>query len=254
MLGRLRRYLQRRFRPIREFDAAPGYDLLASSYDDDLRNNGLLAMDEQVFCALLERASPEGKIVVDVGCGTGRHWKTLRAHRPAQLVGYDVSPAMLSRLREKYPDATVRIATDHRLPELPDESCDLLVSTLAFGYLPDQDAVLTEWSRALKPTGEIVLTDVHPVVAARGYSVFPHRGSLISVRDYPHPLGALTASAAHQGFDLLHLEERNIEDWLRPLYEAENALELFLRYRGSPLLYGMHLRKGPRTSAHHASR
>ena len=80
-----------------------------------------------MFRALLERASPEGKIVVDVGCGTGRHWKTLRAHRPAAALGYDVVPGdaepLLARSIPTRLSAIARpIIALHT--ELPDESCD----------------------------------------------------------------------------------------------------------------------------------
>jgi SAM-dependent methyltransferase len=111
-----------------ELDAPRAYDLWASSYDNE-PNNVLLVIDDDIFGVLLRHGSLKHKIVVDVGCGTGRHWKMLLAGEPAQLIGYDASTAMLDRLRDKHPDASVRLTTDHRLPAMADKMTNDLMDS-----------------------------------------------------------------------------------------------------------------------------
>src|SRR4051812_25648116 len=99
--GRLARAL-RRLVPTGRRDAASAYDLWAATYDAE-GDNLLVLLDEGLFEGLLRRVEVRGKRVVDVGCGTGRHWAKIAAGGPAELVGYDVSPGMLARLRRKHP-------------------------------------------------------------------------------------------------------------------------------------------------------
>ncbi|MFI5131281.1 MAG: hypothetical protein ACHQFX_14865, partial [Chitinophagales bacterium] len=55
---------------------ATAYDLWASSYDEQ-NDNPLVYLDEMVFTEMLAECRVEGKAVVDVGCGTGRHWSKI---------------------------------------------------------------------------------------------------------------------------------------------------------------------------------
>src|SRR5438270_4798034 len=55
---------------------ASAYDLWSATYDDE-GDNLLVLLDEELFAGLLARIDVRGKRVVDVGCGTGRHWGKL---------------------------------------------------------------------------------------------------------------------------------------------------------------------------------
>ena len=62
------------------------------------------------------------------------------ARPPARLAGYDVSLGMLDRLRKKYPRAETHLLTGATLTGLPDDSCDLVLSTLTVAHLNDTTA------------------------------------------------------------------------------------------------------------------
>ena len=132
---------------------ASAYDLWSATYDDE-GDNLLVLLDEELFAGLLARIEVSGKRVVDVGCGTGRHWGKLLARAPAQLVGYDVSPGMLARLRSKNPGATVHLASAEALVHTAAGTCDLLISTLALSHVADADAAIREWARVLRDGGD----------------------------------------------------------------------------------------------------
>jgi tRNA G46 methylase TrmB len=57
----------------RETAPEAAYDIWASTYDEQ-SDNPLIYLDEAVFGNLLDRANLAGKIIVDIGCGTGKHW------------------------------------------------------------------------------------------------------------------------------------------------------------------------------------
>jgi len=121
--------------------AAQAYDLWSATYDAE-PDNLLVLLDEELFEGLLRRVEVRGRRVIDVGCGTGRHWTKILAHGPLELVGYDVSPGMLARLRRKHPGAAVHLASAEALSHSAAQSCDLLVSTLALSHVPSADPVL----------------------------------------------------------------------------------------------------------------
>ena len=226
-------------------NASDAYDLWAELYDDQ-PHNILIAMDDALFADLVATSSLKQKRIVDVGCGTGRHWDALFAGEPYDLIGYDTSVRMLDRLRRKHLRATLRLTTDHRLPGLRDQSCDLVITTLTFGYLPDHRAAMAEWARVLDDQGEIILTDLHPSAAAKGNRSFHHRGMQVAIRHYVHPLASVLAAADDLGFEVLRFEERCVDDLLKPLFEAQHALPLFQRVYGHPMTYGLRLRKRAR--------
>src|SRR5687767_11764545 len=84
--------------------AATAYDLWSADYDHQ-PGNLVLDLDEFIFIELLKETSLTGKIVVDIGCGTGRHWSKITSQKPEKTIGYDISKKMLERLKEKFPNA-----------------------------------------------------------------------------------------------------------------------------------------------------
>ncbi|MGA7122095.1 MAG: class I SAM-dependent methyltransferase [Polyangiaceae bacterium] len=222
-------------------DPSSGYDLWSSTYDSD-NGNLLIDLDELMFAGLLKRLPLHGKLVADVGCGTGRHWKKILAEEPAELTGHDASKGMLRRLRRKYPDATVHHARAESLVHA-DASCDVVVSTLALSHVAVAEDALTEWCRILRPGGDILLTDFHPGAAATCECSFRHRGQVRRVKSYVHSIPSLRSAAAQNRLELLHFEETLVDDSMQRYYERQNMLPVFARMKGVPLLYGMHLRK-----------
>jgi ubiquinone/menaquinone biosynthesis C-methylase UbiE len=223
-------------------EAASAYDLWSATYDEE-PDNLLVLLDEGLFEGLLRRVEVRGKRVVDVGCGTGRHWSKILAHGPSELVGYDLSAGMIARLRRKHPGATVHRASAEALSHTAPGSCDLLVSTLALSHVPSAGAALHEWARVLREGGDVLLTDFHPAAAAVAETTFVHSGRLITVEKYVRPLPTLEAALAVSGFEVLVREERVIDESVRHHYERADKGAVFERMRGTPLLYGMHLRK-----------
>src|SRR5581483_3352645 len=92
------------FRKRKSLYVKDAYHLWASTYDHQ-PDNLVLKMENEVFTTLLSKITLENKIVLDIGCGTGRHWNVLLEMHPSQLTGIDVSEEMLTQLKNKFPDA-----------------------------------------------------------------------------------------------------------------------------------------------------
>src|ERR1700744_6050514 len=137
LINKLRQYLTPSRR--KESEPATAYDIWALSYDHQ-PDNLMLALDEELCGSLLAQVQLSGKVIADIGCGTGRHWQKIFDRQPSRLGGSDVSGGMLEILRKKFPPAETHQLKDHRLPELENASCDLLLSTLTMAHIPDPEA------------------------------------------------------------------------------------------------------------------
>jgi ubiquinone/menaquinone biosynthesis C-methylase UbiE len=104
--------------------------------------------------------------LLDVGCGTGLlSARIVRALPGCGVVGCDFSRGMLERAAARRRGARWVRGDALRLP-FADASFDVLVSTEAFHWFPDQPAALTEFRRVLEPGGRLLVSLINPPVAA----------------------------------------------------------------------------------------
>jgi SAM-dependent methyltransferase len=200
------------------------YRLWSETYDAQ-PGNVVLALEQEIFSELLAGAPVAGSTVVDIGCGTGRHWAQLLAGRPRALHGVDSSPDMLERLRKRYPDAPLHGRFgDRTLGEFAGGSVDLVVSTLMLGHVRDAEAELREWDRLLAARGEVILTDFHPEALRRGAKrTFPHQGATFEVESHMHGVEALRSLFRALRLEIVAFRER--------------------AYDGAPVVLGFRLRR-----------
>jgi len=116
-----------------------------------------------------------GESMLDVGCGTGT--LSLEAYEIAgptgRVVGVDPAPRQVDRARAKARrrglPVDFQLGVIEQLP-FPDESFDVVTSTLMMHHLPDdlKRRGLAETARVLKPGGRLVIADAnHPMHAGQ---------------------------------------------------------------------------------------
>ncbi len=139
-----------------------GYGEWAPSYDQT--SSPPILAEEPVVHSLLAKY-PLGT-ALDAACGTGRHSAYLASlgHR---VIGIDATPEMLEVAKSKVPAAQFKVGDLTSLP-LPDNSIDLAVCSLALTHCPDLSPPIAELSRALKPGGAAIISDVHPFLVMLG--------------------------------------------------------------------------------------
>ena len=136
----------------------------AASYD------GADVLQTEVRDRLLDRlqwVQLQPRRILDLGAGTGRALPALAARFPeAELVGLDITPAML-RVAASQPGSSASngpllvCADAARLP-FPDQSMDLVFSSLAIHWSPALDNVLAEVRRVLRHPGLFTFTTPGP--------------------------------------------------------------------------------------------
>lgn len=240
---KLQQYFSRHFFRSKDTEPEMAYNLWAPSYDSQ-PDNLMLALDEEVFSGLLNHINIKNKIIADVGCGTGRHWGKILDNEPKKLFGFDVSEEMLKILKQKYPLAETHLIINNKLQQLKNESCDCIISTLTIAHIQNAEEAITEWNRVLKPGGQMIITDYHPLALEKGGKrTFRHNDQTVAVKNYVHTLENLKSIARQLDLEVLRLMEKSIDESAKPYYEKQNALPVFEIWKGVPIIYGMYLMK-----------
>ena len=109
------------------------------------------------------------KRVLDLGCGYGWHCVYAMEHGASSVVGVDISHKMLEVAKEKthFPQVEYKCCAIEDV-EFPEESFDVILSSLAFHYVADYEILVKKIYRILKSGGKLVFTVEHPVFTAYG--------------------------------------------------------------------------------------
>ena len=226
-----------------ELDPERAYEIWSADYDRQT-GNLMLDLDEKIFSHLIENIDIRDKEVADIGCGTGRHWQKIYSKNPSNLIGFDVSASMLEKLKSKFPFARTQKTTDNRLASVANLSLDIIISTLTIAHIKNIEEAIASWSRVLKNGGDLIVTDFHPVLLANGGKrSFSHGGRSMSVKNYIHSIEKIRKAFYKAGFIVIREEEELVREEMRSYYEVKNALAVYERYKGMPVIYGLHLRK-----------
>jgi SAM-dependent methyltransferase len=116
--------------------------------------DAMASLDRLGLCAARDDA-------LDFGCGAGRLTVALAAHF-ATVTGVDISPSMLAKAHALHAgnDRCRFVHNDSpQLSAFPDESFDLVYSSLVLQHMPTDlaSAYLVEFIRVLRPGGAIVV-------------------------------------------------------------------------------------------------
>lgn len=144
------------------------FDRWAATYDRSIIQRLYFGPVHSKMLDLLAKAGPTDppRCIIDVGCGTGRLLRAASSRWPeAQLFGVDPAEQMVSEASRLNPNATFKLASAESLP-FPDQTADIVLSSLAFHHWVDQHKGLQEIARVLRPGGLLCLAD-HTVLLAR---------------------------------------------------------------------------------------
>ena len=117
-----------------------------------------------------------GKRVLAIGCGSAEEVEMFLAKgaNEADIVGIDVSDALITTARERFPAATFHVCPMENLAAFADGVFDFVYSSLTFHYAFDWVPILAGVRRVLKPGGRLILSTHHPVKFGAAVTRSPH--------------------------------------------------------------------------------
>jgi len=199
-----------------ERDVSAGYERWAPLYDAP--GNPLIAHEEPAVHEMLA-AWPVPLRVLDAPCGTGRHTIHL-AVAGHDVTGVDASPWMLAQAAAKNPDLTLVEGTIDALP-FPTDEFDAAVCALLFDHLPRIDLAIGELARVVRPSGRLLISNIHPMMALTGAhaSFRDSNGDPNFIRSYHHPVSSY--------FEAFRAHGLTVVDCREPCWDIESAKAQF---------------------------
>ena len=159
----------------------------ANVYDDQARAEAYATLEFPGTYFLAYRDLPaiiaqhvHGKNALDFGCGAGRSTRFVR-ELGYDVVGVDISEAMLARARERDPGGDYCLIADGDVSSLPAGTYDLVLSVFTFDNIATQEKKVTLLSglgRLLKSGGRIVSLVSSPDIYVNEWTSF-------STKDFP---------------------------------------------------------------------
>lgn len=111
----------------------------------------------------------QGKRVLDLGCGFGWHCRFAIENGAKSVVGVDISQKMLKEAKNKTKSQYIQyICMPIEDINFPDNSFDVVISSLAFHYIESFQDILSKINKCLSSGGDFVFSVEHPVFTAQG--------------------------------------------------------------------------------------
>ncbi|MBF0545894.1 MAG: class I SAM-dependent methyltransferase [Candidatus Riflebacteria bacterium] len=223
-----------------DFENVPtkdGYDLWSQIYDSE--DNPLISLESENLPPLLESVS--GLNILDVGCGTGRQSFRL-SELGATVCGIDFSDGMLEKARRKPNAEKVKFVFHDFNQGLPFTSdlFDVVISCLVFDHVKDPLPLMKEMRRVCKPSGEIIISVMHPAMMLLGVQArFTHPGSGMQIRpeSASNKISDYVMASQKSGLKIEFIGEYEVDE---KLCERSPRAQ---KYLGWPLLLLMKLLK-----------
>lgn len=163
-----------------------------------------------------------GIAVADLGCGTGAMCRWLLTQGAVSVTGFDASGRMLSQAREQSPDTNNLhyVQADLEVLHLPQNSFDLILSSLALHYVTDFTTVVRSVSAALKPGGCFIFSVEHPVVTCHRREWLTGEDGTRSCWPVDHYLDEGPRSIGWMGSENVPRHHRMIASYVNSLLDA----------------------------------
>jgi ubiquinone/menaquinone biosynthesis C-methylase UbiE len=228
-------------RPL-SVSAAEGYERWAPIYDR--APNPLLSREERYLLPLLP--DMDGKLFLDLACGTGRWLEHLITRGCKWGLGIDRSIAML-RVAGRKTALRKRLA-EADCASLPFSSAafDLAICSFALGHIGDLELVIRELARVTKPGADFFVSDLHPEAYVRGWRVgFRSGETSVQIETRSRSAEEIVKAFCSNGFECQTQASLWLGEPEQALFERAGKLRSFADACQLPAVLVCHFRRCP---------
>lgn len=184
---------------IQHISTFEGYDAWSEEYDQF--NNPLISLAD--FALQNHPLLVEDKVILELGCGTGRNIRHIQKGGYKKYIGIDGSKLMLSKARNAYSAKTEFILADLSGPlPIEDGVIDIILISLVLEHLKDLNQILKECSRVLKKGGQLRILEIHEDLTSKGVGAhFEKDGVTFVLPSYIHSQEEFRISLSENQFN-----------------------------------------------------
>lgn len=219
-----------------ETSTQEGYDRWSQIYDGE--DNPLVTLETDRLHELMGEV--QDLMVLDVGCGTGRHSLEL-AKAGASVTAIDFSTGMLAKAKAKTGAEKIvfRQQDIQARLDFADGIFDRVICCLVLDHIEKLELLFSEMRRVCRAEGEVVVSVMHPAImltGAKARFTDPETGVVTYPESVPNQVSDYVMAAVKAEMEIIHLSEHLVDEEL--IAKSERAR----RYLGWPLLLLMKLR------------
>ncbi|MEI8331079.1 MAG: methyltransferase domain-containing protein [Methanomicrobiales archaeon] len=222
------------------------YDSIADVYDHHYDHHRGRSYHTHISSRLM-RPLPSGGRLLDIGCGTGLFVEKF-IRNGGTAIGLDISGKMISRACHRCPTSEFILGTGEKIP-FHDSSFEAVASLLAFSYVKDPHAMLTESYRVLKPGGVISICTLGKKFLTRGIPKLYQLGEIMKVKhlvmkdfgEHYYDKNEMTGLFIEAGFLDVNVSWCSFAhiDMIDPLFYFAQRVEPFVEKRVPQLAYNI---------------
>jgi ubiquinone/menaquinone biosynthesis C-methylase UbiE len=128
---------------------------IAQDYNCWYHSTPIAKAHDRDFVNYLKKEIQKGDRVLDLGCGPASLWSYLTKIKGIELVGADISAAMIKEAKKLYPQGKFMVANAEKLP-FKNEEFEVVICSSALHHLPSPQKAFKEIRRILKPYGKLI--------------------------------------------------------------------------------------------------
>lgn len=190
----------------------------------DRNPNPLLALEQRYLMPLL----PAANRALDLACGTGRWMGLLSNGNVGEVIGLDLSPAMLDAAQQ-------RSCVEGRLVRgnclfLPFRDCsfDLIICSFAVEHIANLQRMAGELARVAMPGCDVFITELHPEAHSQGWrTAFRDDKGSVQVEALPHSGPRISEAFGAQGFEACGMLDCAISNQERSIFVRAGKEHIF---------------------------
>lgn len=192
---------------IKHIDIVTGYSLWSEEYDT-FQNPMIFMADWALSQHVLD---VQKKVVLELGCGTGRNLSTFSHQGFSSFTGLDGSTGMLEKAQKKSDDKNVTWIHADLCQPLPfsDNQFDVVLVSLVLEHIFDLQGIFSEVHRVLKNYGTFRILEIHESMTSKGIKAHFIQG----VTQYELPSFSHTESEFIEILKKFHFTISSVTSW-----------------------------------------